>query len=172
MTNKISRNEFLDGQGRFKTQSLFLEHNYDRNALFTFGDVDKEYKGKLYISLKRLYLETEDITEYEFASKHLAGWNHWKKICGSDTLLIHVARWREELELKLTSRNLLKLSELAESGNYNAAKYLANKEYLSGKGRPTKADKEAQLKRASTDDAETKAESARVLSLVKGNKNG
>jgi len=155
MTTK-QRSDFLDSMGRYKTQSLFLETAYDSEAFFTFDDVDKVYKGKTYTSLKRLYLEMEDVTEYAFADAHLAGWNHWKKICGN----------------KLTARAMSKIKEMAEEGNYNAAKYIANKEYSSGKGRPTKADKEAALKRATLTEDSTKAEGARILELIKGKSNG
>ena len=170
--DKKERSEFLDTLGRYKTQSLFLETAYDPEAFFTFDDVDKVYKGKTYVSLKRLYLEMEDVTEYAFADTHLAGWNHWKKICGNSAIREHIEEWRYELELKLTARALNKIKEMAEDGNYNAAKYIANKEYSSGKGRPTKADREGALKKAAMIDTETKEESARILSLVKGNNNG
>ena len=170
MTTK-KRSDFLDTMGRYKTQSLFLETAYDPEAFFTFDDVDKLYKGKTYVSLKRLYLEMEDVTEYAFADAHLAGWNHWKKICGNADLRKEIEAWREELELKLTARHLKQIQKLAEDGNYNAAKYMANKEYGTGKGRPSKADREGALKKAAMIDTETKEESARILSLVKGNNN-
>jgi hypothetical protein len=171
MTTK-QRSDFLDSMGRYKTQSLFLETAYDSEAFFTFDDVDKVYKGKTYTSLKRLYLEMEDVTEYAFADAHLAGWNHWKKICGNSAIREHIEDWRYELELKLTARAMSKIKEMAEEGNYNAAKYIANKEYSSGKGRPTKADKEAALKRATLTEDSTKAEGARILELIKGKSNG
>lgn len=169
---KKQRSDFLDVMGRYKTQSLFLEVAYDPEAMFTLDEVDKEYKGKTYYSLKRLYLELEDVTEYEFATRYMADWNHWKKICGNANLMEHIKGWRDELELKLTARNLQKIRELAAEGNYNAAKYLANKEYASGKGRPTKAEKEGALKKAAMSDDSTKQEGARVLELIKGKSNG
>lgn len=171
MTTK-QRSDFLDSMGRYKTQSLFLETAYDPEAFFTFDDVDKLYKGKTYLSLKRLYLEEEDVTEYAFAEKYLAGWNHWKKICGNADLRKEIDNWRDELELKLTARHLKNIQKLAEDGNYNAAKYLANREYASGKGRPTKEQKEGALKKASLIDDDTKQEGARILELVKGKQNG
>jgi len=169
---KRQRSDFLDTMGRYKTQSLFLETAYDPEAFFTFDGIDKQYKGKTYTSLKRLYLEMEDVTEYNFACSYLADWNHWKRLCGNAELRKEIETWREELELKLTARNLQKIRDLAQEGNYNAAKYLANKEYASGKGRPSKADNEVALKKAAMIDTETKEESARILSLVKGNNNG
>lgn len=171
MTTK-QRSDFLDSMGRYKTQSLFLETAYDPEAFFTFDDVDKLYKGKTYLSLKRLYLQEEDVTEYAFAEKYLAGWNHWKKICGNADLRKEIDNWRDELELKLTARHLKNIQKLAEDGNYNAAKYLANREYASGKGRPTKEQKEGALKKASLIDDDTKQEGARILELVKGKQNG
>lgn len=172
MSTQRQRSDFLDVMGRYKTQSLFLETSYDPEAFFTFDDVDKEYKGKTYLSLKRLYLQEADVTEYAFAEKYLAGWNHWKKICGNADLRKEIEAWRDELELKLTAQHLKNIQKLADDGNYNAAKYLANKEYMSGKGRPSKADKERAIKKASMIDEDTRQEGARILELVKGKQNG
>ena len=61
--------------GNFYTQGLFLELSYAdlRNAVYTLKDFDYEFKGKTYISIKRLYLEIGDPTEYEFAQACFEG---------------------------------------------------------------------------------------------------
>jgi hypothetical protein len=166
---KLPREAYLDTMKRYVTQSLFLETAYSLDAIFTYAQEDKEYNGKLFYSLKKLYLECADVTEYEFANAYLADFDHWKKMCGNALIRVHIDKWREELELKLQADGLRKMMASAESGNYQAAKYLADKGWASsGKGRPTKAEKEGALKRATENDSETQAESARVLSLVKG----
>ena len=161
------RDDFLDTMGRYKTLSLFLEISYDKDALYTLSDVDKLYEGKLYPSLKKLYLQEEDLTEYRLATKHLAGWKQWQRLLGNTALRKHIEEWRLELELMLTSRNLKRIESLASEGNYNAAKYIANKDYGSGKGRPTKAEKQAALESSKVDLAETLNDANRVLQFIK-----
>lgn len=71
---KPDKTKMKDTQGRPLTQSLFLEPNYNVDyAYYTMDDDDKNFKGKVYPSLKRLYLEMEDPTEYEFATTYLLG---------------------------------------------------------------------------------------------------
>jgi hypothetical protein len=63
----------VDKMGRPLTQALFLEVNYNpESAVYTRKDYDHEYKGKVYPSLKRLYLQMEDVVEYEFANTAVA----------------------------------------------------------------------------------------------------
>ena len=63
----IDKSRLVDGQGKPLTQSLFLEIGYTDFSVYTLKDQDYEYNDKVYPSLKRLYLEMEDPTEYEFA---------------------------------------------------------------------------------------------------------
>lgn len=61
-------NKFKNSRGMYLTTSMFIEHNYDYSlAVYSWGDRDfKNDKGS-FPSLKRLYLEMADVTEYEFA---------------------------------------------------------------------------------------------------------
>lgn len=147
--------KLMDGMGRFKTNSLFLETCVDQakkpDAVYTLKPYDHEYKGKIYYSLKKIYLEMEDPTEYLFATTYLAGWNHWKRICNNKAFVEFIEEWREELELKLRAKGFKQVLEAAqEDGNlgYNASKFLVDKGWKEGKGRgrPTKAEKEKQRK--------------------------
>lgn len=130
------------------TQALFLELGYDvRWAMYTLKELDYTYKGKVYPSLKRLFLAMDDPTEYEFATKYLLSWNHWKRITENKQLAPYVAEWRDELELKLRSRAIRDIQALCESenGNYQAAKFLADKGWDKRQaGRPSKAEREKQ----------------------------
>lgn len=140
----ILREDLKDKMGRPLTQSLFLELGYSDYAVYTLKDEDYEYKGKVYPSLKRLYLETMDVTEYDFATQHLLGWQHWKRICANKNIAKHIDEWREELELKLASCGVKGLVENAKMGNVNSAKYLADRGWLGKKvGRPSKAELES-----------------------------
>lgn len=137
------REKMLDTSGRPITQSLFLEIGYSDFSVYTLKEVDFEYNGVLMPSIKRLYLEMEDTTEYEFANKYFLGWKHWQRICENKALKPHIAEWREELEMKLRARAIKQMMDLSAEGSYQAVKWLADRGWdTRGAGRPSKADKE------------------------------
>lgn len=164
------RSDYLDVMGRYKTLSLFLESAYDKDALYTLAEYDKEYEGKVYPSIKLLYLAEEDVTEYEFANKHLAGWKQWQKLLRNSVIREHIEDWRAELELKMTARNMRRIEDMAAAGSYNAARFIANKEYANGKGRPSKAEKQAALASSKVEASEHQEDAARVLQFIKKEK--
>lgn len=168
MTDFIpDRSKFKDSAGKYITQNLFLEFSYDtEKAVYTFADEDKEYKGKVYPSLRRLYLETADPTEYEFATKYLWGWEHWQRILGNKVLLKEVERWREELEVKLRSRGVKAALALTE-GSFNAAKWAADGGWNIKRGRPSKAEKERARKMREKALEEIKDDASRIIHLVR-----
>lgn len=153
---KIDKKHFKDVGGRMLTQGLFLELGYKSTAVFTLDDQDKEYNGKTYPSLKRIYLEHEDVTEYDFATTHLLGWKHWQRICKNKVLGEHVAEWREELELKIRSQAIHDIiATSAEDKGFQAAKWLAEKGWVKkGAGRPTKdtAEHDARMEQRLNDE--------------------
>jgi hypothetical protein len=119
-----------DSMGRALTQSLFLECGYNtQHAIFTLNDEDKEYKGKTYISLKRLFLEAEDPIEYEFAKQYLLGWQHWQRLNKNKMLSPIFEEWREELELSIRSAAVKGLIDESVTGEkpFQAQKWLADK---------------------------------------------
>lgn len=134
------KSKFKDPSGKLLTQSLFLENGYNTEyAMYTLTDVDKEYNGKIYPSLRRLYLECMDPTEYEFANKYLWGWNHWQRITANALMTDHIENWREELEVKLRA---LAIASIVKSSydSYNAAKWVADGSWKQKRGRPSKAE--------------------------------
>jgi len=144
---EIDKSIMYDTMNRPVTQSLFLEIGYGENAIYTLKESDYTYNGKVYYSLKKLYLAMEDPTEYEFASKYFLGWKHWVRICENRILKNHIDEWREELEVKLRSRGVKALILSAEQGNHQSAKWLADRGWdTRGAGRPTKLEKEQSLK--------------------------
>lgn len=133
--------DLVDNGGKPLTQSLFLEVAYSDKAVYTLKGDHCEYEGKMFPSLKRLYIEMEDPTEYEFATEYLLGYKHWKRICENKLILRHIEEWREELEVKLRSRAVKHMLLAAKEGNYQAAKWFADRGWSNkGAGRPTKAD--------------------------------
>lgn len=151
----MDKSLLIDSSGRPLTQSLFLEIGYAECALYTLKDNDHEYKGKIYPSIKRLYLEMGDPTEYQFANAYLLGWNHWKRLCANKAIREYIDEWRDELELKLRCEGVKSMIKSAADGNYQASKWLADRGWDNkGAGRPSKADVEKERKfqaRASED---------------------
>lgn len=161
------REKFIDSSGRYLTQSLFLELGYNDFALYTLKDDDHTYNGIKYPSLKKRFLELEDTTEYEFANMYLAGWQHWQKICANKVILEHISEWREELELKLRARAVKQMVELANSGSYQASKWLADRGWdVRGAGRPTKLEKESHAASAKKVNDEYGNDIKRLLKVV------
>lgn len=120
----------------------------------------------VYPSLRRLYLETADPTEYEFATKYLWGWEHWQRILGNKLLLKEVERWREELEVKLRSRGVKAALSLTE-GSFNAAKWAADGGWNIKRGRPSKAEMERARKMREKALEEVKEDASRIIHLVR-----
>lgn len=132
---------FKDAIGRWRTKSLFYEANDYRieDAIFTLGEEDKTVKGKDLISLRKRFVDADDPTGYLIANEYLGGYAHWEAICKSAALSQEVEKWQEELEVKLRCIGLSNTIKSAKAGNFNAAKFLAEKGW--GKrlaGRPTK----------------------------------
>jgi hypothetical protein len=160
------KKRFLDDIGRPLTQSLFLEIGYSDSALYTLKEFDHEYKGKTYPSAKRLYMELEDPTEYEFATKYFLNWNHWLRICENKILATHINQWRDELEVKLRSRAVRMNIASAAAGNYQAAKWLADRGWLTrGAGRPSKAEVDKNIKIAADINNEYGADVIRLKTI-------
>lgn len=170
MNLEIPRESLVDERGRFKTLSLFLEISYDKDAIFTLKDYDFEYDGKMYYSLKKIFLDESDPTEYQFATKHLAGWDHWQKICNNKVLALHINKWRAELDLKLRSEGIRWIINSArKKQNWLAAKFLAEKGWeVRAPGRPSKEDIERETKIQASIEAEFNEDIARLKLVQNG----
>lgn len=130
------------------TQSLFLEIGYTDYAVYTLKDEDYEYKGKVYPSLKKLFLEMEDVGEYLFASEHLLGWDQWRRLCENKQVAEHIEKWRYELELKLRSKAIMEIQQRSKlEKGISASRWLAEKGWDKRQaGRPSKAEVERETK--------------------------
>lgn len=141
---------FKDSMGRWLTKALFYEaNNYQLdNALFTLGEEDREVNGKTLLSLRKRFVEAEDSTGYTIAMEYLGGYEHWSAICKS-SIKTEIAKWQEELEMKLRCIGLRKTIESAKNGNFNAAKFLVEKGWDKRQaGRPSAAEVEGERKKA------------------------
>lgn len=134
--------------GRLRTISLFV----DAPVATTSTEVPVyalragKYKGCP--SLKDIYMELSDPTEYDFAIEALGSWEAWQRLTGPDGpswFAPYVNAWRDELEVKLRREAFLHMRELAK-GKTDAAKWLAEGRWETRKaGRPTKAEAQREL---------------------------
>jgi hypothetical protein len=119
-------NKFKNTSGAYLTLSLFYETSREPNqVLYTLKD--RDHLG--YPSLYRLYMETNDPTEYQFAIRHLDSWAHWLRISTAAWFKEYVTAWRKELELRTRSEALLLIRAVAGSEGkeaFQANKYLLN----------------------------------------------
>jgi hypothetical protein len=167
-TDALTGQEFIDSlkdaQGRFRTQSLFIETPHESYpAYFTIKKYDFEKGGKTYISMYRKYMEYADPTEYNFAQMVLGSWDHWLAMQRNAKFREHLVGWREELRIKIESARYHEMVKAAKQGKTTASEWLA-KRYGEGvkRGRPSKAEKAAHLKRIEQDSEEVKEDVARL----------
>lgn len=153
---------------RPRTVSLFLELHYDDAAVYSLKEDHWTHETRgFYPSIKKLYVEMEDPTEYEFANKYFLGWKHWQQICKSKIMRAHIDEWRAELETKLRCRGVKAMLESANQGNYQASKWLVDRGWdVRGKGRPSKADVDS-AKAIETKIVQEYADDVERLRLVK-----
>lgn len=161
----MNKNEvMLDSMGKMRTQSLFLELGYNDEACFTLKEEDHVYEGRTYPSLKRLYLESNDPTEYKFATEHLLGWKHWQRMCENKVIRKHIDEWREELEVKLRCQAIGDAIVLARSGQFQAAKWVADRGWATrAAGRPSKEEIERSKRIAERIDDEYSGDVVRMF---------
>jgi hypothetical protein len=164
----IDKSKFKDGQGKYITQGLFIDYNYkDEFAVYCLSDYDKTLHGVTYPSLRRLYIDMADVTEYEFANTHLYGWAHWQKLLKNAAIRTHIDEWREEVELKLRAKAAKAIIAKAESGDFASAKWLADRGWHGKRGRPSKQELEREKKIREKASAELDEDAGRILHLVK-----
>lgn len=169
-TPKEEHSKFkASGYGKWLLLSLFFETSLNKdNVLYTLKDHSITRNGKSYHSLKQLYLEMEDVTEYQFANTYLGGWSHWKELCASPKISEHIEEWREELELKLRSRGMKAMIEKAsEEKGTAAAEYLIEKKWDKKRGRPSKQEKAQEAKKQQTLSTRYSDDLSRITQLKK-----
>lgn len=141
-----------NSNGRYLKGLFFEMTPSDKSSVsYTLKDWDHTVDGVVYPSLYRLYLEQEDLTEYEFANTYLDGWEHWEMLTSCSWFKPYAERWRKELALKVKARALNRLKAEAASSSKNsflANKYLVEKGWVDktdnhGRGRPSKEEVKA-----------------------------
>lgn len=141
--------QFKNASGAYLLRGLFYETTMADKSSVVYTLKDEDHEG--YPSLKRLYMETDDPTEYFFATNHLGGVDHWDKLCECSWFKPYVSQWRREMELKHKALALLEIRAAAKNDThrdkFSANKYLLEKGWekdnssrRKGAGRPSKQE--------------------------------
>jgi len=162
--------KFKDTQGRFRTQSLFIEYPHENYpAHFTLKK--RGHKGMVNMYAK--YMEIADPTEYQVAMQLLGSWDHWQQLARTKWFTTRLTGWREELKTSMESdRYYEMLSKVpSEKAGVQATKWLADRYGASEdmphkRGRPSKDEKAAYLKQLELDESDSD-DDARRIGIVK-----
>ena len=148
MTFKPRNTQFKNIMGVHLLKPLFFEQTRDYSekalAIYSLKDQDHEVDGRVYPSIKRLYVDMEDTTEYEFANTYFDNYQHWKKLKASPWFKPIYEEMKEELALKLRHRYLKKVKDLSddEKLGMQANRYLLENDVVDKnvdkRGRPSK----------------------------------
>ena len=155
----LKSEDFRDTRNRFRTESLFRERNHDKKYSSYFTLSDKDIEG--HISMRRVYLEISDPTEYQTAQALLGDFKHWQALCTRRWFREHLDQWRIELDTKLESEQIVKLRETAadpkSSSRVTAAKTLLGKPWRKKdtlRGRPSEEERQGYMKQAAKQTSE------------------
>lgn len=136
--------------------------NAKSKQLFEDGTYDLE-------EFHRVFIELEDPTEYLPAIALIGDWTEWNRIKRDwKGFRRYLDLWHTELELKVKSRAIQQVKDLAAKENLQASKWIAEEGWRKDRsaGRPTKAETRSMAKELAQQAAETKKDKARVLKLV------
>jgi hypothetical protein len=120
-------NKFKASNGVYLLKVLFVENDPTKmTAVYTLKDEDHTVDNRVFPSLRRLFVESEDLTEYLFAETHLGGWGHWCKLKECSWFPYH--QWREELEVRVKSKALRNVQDIVRDNkhkdNLQASKFI------------------------------------------------
>lgn len=151
-------------------KALFFETTLADKATVVYTLKDEDHLG--FVSLYRMYMETGDPTEWEFATRYLDGWEHWEALCQCNWFKPYVSRWRRELEVRLRAAALHAVTKVAADPTHPSS-YHANKYLLDGSwkpagekraGRPTKVAIQQEAARLASESEQTASDYDRILS--------
>ncbi len=153
--------KYKAADGRYRTESLFREISQPSSRakyppVFSITPEDKDVP-----SMHRLFVESDDPTEYKFAIEVLGSWHHWCVLKERTWFKPYYEVWRAELDTKLKSRGVEILQAIADSNKptaANAAKWLAEggweQKAKPKRGRPSKEEIAGERKALAKEDAE------------------
>lgn len=127
------------------------------------------------INCRKTFIEMRDITGYKWAIKYLEDYKHWLRLIEIPWFKEAYEAWKAELIHQLKSEAITKIVEIAGSDSTQslpAAKYIVEEGWDGSKrGRPTKAEMNANLKRATKEAEATEEDFERIgLKVITGGK--
>jgi len=159
---------YRNAQGIYLTKQLFYEFADDKSlAFYTIKDTDLCVGDAIYPSIHRLFVETEDPSEYIFATTYFDSWRHYKKLLSASWFSACIDEAREELTLKLAARNLIALKKKAAEGDFRANQYLLEQKWKedSSVGRPSKAKIKQEADRLFAEKDDISDDLSRIISF-------
>jgi hypothetical protein len=168
-------NKFKSG-GQWLLRPIFWEWDdiEKATAIYTLKEFDhKGPDGRVFPSLRRLYIEMEDPTEYNFATTYLGGWNHWQLIRNSNWFQEHIIDWRDELDVKFRAKALANIANKAlnpdDKDNLSAAKYILDGKWIPQeklkRGRPSKEKIAEEAQKLIADKTDVADDFKRIMSI-------
>lgn len=128
------RDKFKGFGNKWLIDGLFLEstQNGDEGCLYTLQPWDKRKNGKFYPSIHKLFVEMEDVSEWNFANTYFDGYQHWLLIKSKPWFKEYYQKMVEELNAKIAGKSVKRMLEQMEAGeaSQSTLAYLANKGYL------------------------------------------
>lgn len=116
--------KLLDTKGKMRSRSLFREFQHEDTVKYPYYFNLSEFDRPDSISLKALYIQMADVTEYKFAKYVFHSFPFWEALTKTAWFSPYVEEWRHELKQKLASEQLAKVRTKAQQGDLNAMKYL------------------------------------------------
>lgn len=127
--------EFFTEDNQIVSDGLFHERNspetWTQFTLMTWDIQDPANSHVTFQSIHRLYVEAEDVSEYNFATEHFYNFAHWEYIKSLDWFAPYYKAMRSELEAKLESVSTKAMLSQIHSGTapQKMLTYFAEREY-------------------------------------------
>lgn len=158
---------FKNSNGVYLTKELFFETAIKEDrplTLYSLKSEDHQVDGRTFPSLRRIYLELDDLTEFLISDQYFGGHPHWKKLLSCSWFISVLKPIREELKARHMAEYLRTLRKDALSGNAASAKFLLDRlEHKGQKGRPSKEKIEQEAKKLVQDSDFVSADLERLL---------
>lgn len=173
MNGGPSKNVFKNASGAQYLRGLFYETTLADKSTVVYTLKNEDHLG--YRSLYRMYMESGDLTEYKFAVQALDGWDHWEALTQCSWFKPYIDAWRRELEIKVRSQALAKISAMASTVtsekllplSFQANKYLLDGGWKTGDnrkaGRPSKQAIKEEATRIASVDKQLTADFDRIM---------
>lgn len=129
------------------------------------------------INCQKTFVALRDPTGYKWATEYLGDWRHWERLMQLPWFQEAVETWRHQLKLMLQAEAIQRIQAIAEgdsSQSLAANKYIAEEGWspkTTARGRPSKADVSAEMKRLTKAAQSTEDDAARMgLKVINGDK--